>query len=259
LPGLSRAEEKLVQGLVRRRRRADERLFVAEGVRVTEELLAAGVVPRFAAVSPSLEDTERGRRLRERLARATEPRAVTDGELGRLAQTRSPQGVLVVAEIPGTGLEAVRPGETARALVLDAVQDPGNIGTLARSAAAFGCALVVCLPGTVDPWNAKSVRASAGALFRLPIVEAGPAELWAWLERHDFRVLGADAGGEPLGDLAGAARAALVVGNEGAGLSDEVRTRCHRLVAVPMAGDTESLNVAVAAGILLYDLTRGRQ
>jgi RNA methyltransferase, TrmH family len=259
LPGLSRAEERLVLGLGRRRRRADERLFVAEGVRVVEELLAAGVVPHLAAVSPSLEDTGRGRRLSDRLRQAATVRALTDGELGRLAHTRSPQGVLVVAEIPARGLDEVRPGAVAPALVLDAVQDPGNIGTLARSAAAFGCQLLACLPGTVDPWNAKSVRASAGALFRLPVVEAGVAELWDWLDRHDFVVLGADAGGDPLGRTHAAGRTALVVGNEGSGLGDEVRARCHRLVAVPMAGDTESLNVAVAAGILLYDLTRGPQ
>jgi RNA methyltransferase, TrmH family len=257
LPGLSRAEAKLLSGLGRRRRRAGERLFVAEGVRVVEELLAAGSGPHLVVTSPSLEDTERGRLLAGRLAAVASVRGLTDGELGRLAHTRSPQGVLVVAEIPATTLAAVDPGPDARVLVLDAVQDPGNIGTLARSAAAFGCELLACLPGTVDPWNAKSVRASAGALFRLSVVEAAAGELWPWLERHDFMVLGADAGGDPLDPPGQGQRVALVVGNEGAGLRNDTRQRCDALVAVPMTDGAESLNVAVAAGILLYDLTRG--
>jgi RNA methyltransferase, TrmH family len=257
LPGLSRAEERLFRGLGRRRRREGERLFVAEGIRVVEELLAAGCVPRLAVVSSSLGDTERGQTLSGRLADGVTVRTVMDRELNRLAGTRSPQGVLVVAEVPAVELSGLHPSPVARVLVLDAVQDPGNIGTLARSAAAFGCELLACLPGTVDPWNRKAVRASAGALFRLPVVEADPAQLWDWTGRHDFVALGAEAGGEPMDRTDRPARAALVVGNEGAGLSAGVRERCDRLVGVPMRRDMESLNVAVAAGILLYELTRG--
>jgi RNA methyltransferase, TrmH family len=257
LTGLSRAEERLFRGLGRRRRRAGDRLFVAEGIRVIEELLAAGCVPRLTVVSSSLRDTERGQALAHRLVGGGPVRTVTDGELNRLAGTRSPQGVLVVAEIPAVELSGLHPSPVARVLVLDAVQDPGNIGTLARSAAAFDCDLLACLPGTVDPWNRKAVRASAGALFRLPVIEADPGELWGWMGRHDFVALGAEAGGEPMDPTDRPARFALVVGNEGAGLSAGVRARCDRLVGVPMRRGMESLNVAVSAGILLYELTRG--
>jgi RNA methyltransferase, TrmH family len=253
---LSRSEEKLLIGLARRRRRSGESLFVAEGVRVLEELIGAGIVPRFAVVSSHLEDSERGRRLR-RLLEATAPvRTVVPSELRRLAGTATPQGVLAVAEIPAPDLSALTLPARASALVLDGIQDPGNLGTLARSAAAFGCRLLACLPGTVDPWNAKAIRASAGALFRLPVVQAAESHMFAWLSRHDFEVMGADAAGEPMGRRRLSERAALVVGNEGAGLSTGVRARCNRIVAVPMQGGTESLNVAVAAGILLYEMTR---
>jgi RNA methyltransferase, TrmH family len=254
---LTRAQEKLVRGLGQRGRREDERLFLAEGVRVVEELLDAGIVLRFALASSALEDTERGRALARRLAAAAPVHQVSGGELNRMAGTRGPQGVLVVAEIPPASLADLQPGATPLALVLDGVQDPGNIGTLTRTAAAFGCGLVACLPGTVDPWNPKSVRASAGALFRLPVVTVPVDELWAWLGAHGFRVLGADAAGLPVRDRPPGRRAALVVGNEGGGLTTPVRDRCDALVAVPMRGRTESLNVAVAAGILLYELSRG--
>jgi TrmH family RNA methyltransferase len=116
--------------------------------------------------------------------------------------------------------------------------------------------VVVCLPGTVDPWNPKAVRASAGALFRRPVVTADREELDAWCADHGIGLLGADVSGEPPDRIGRPDRLALMVGNEGAGLSDAARARCDALVAVPMEGRTESLNVAVAGAILLYELTR---
>jgi RNA methyltransferase, TrmH family len=254
---LSRAQEKLVLGLAHRRRREGESLFIAEGVRAVEELLAAGVSLRFFVTSPSLEDTERGRALAGRLSASAPVHQVPAPRFRELAATRSPQGVLAVAEIPWAALTDLRPASRGVGLVLDGVQDPGNIGTLARAAVAFGIQLLACLPGTVDPWNAKSVRASAGALFRLPVVATGRDELWQWFAEHGFTVLGADADGLPVEERRTGERVALVVGNEGAGLSAAVRDRCDALVAVPMRSGTESLNVAVAGGILLYELSRG--
>lgn len=256
---LSAGERKLVRALHRRRSREREGLFLAEGVRVVEELLEAGIVLRLTLVSPSLEDTERGGRLAARLEAAGDVKHVPDGELATLADTASGQGVLVVAESPGSSLSAVAPTGASVVLVLDGVQDPGNLGTLARSAAAFGCDALVCLPGTVDPWNPRAVRGSAGALFRQPVVQPSLEELWEWLDRHGYLLLGADAAGDPVthGDPL-PQRVALALGNEGAGLRETVRRRCDRLVAVPMRGGTESLNVAVAGAILLYELTGER-
>lgn len=225
---------------------------------MVEELLAAEVPVRLALVAPGLEETERGRALAASLEALGVVRRVTEGELDRLAETRTSQGVLVVAEAPGQALEALRPGSRSTVLVLDGVQDPGNLGTLARSAAAFGCDALLCLSGTVDPWNPKAVRAAAGALFRVPVVTGGVTETLDWLVAGGYAVLGADASGEPLEGAPAARRVALVVGNEGAGLRPEVRERCDRVVAIAMAAGTESLNVAVATGILLYVITRGR-
>lgn len=258
MPALSRADARLIRALERRKSREAEGLFRAEGVRVVEELLRAGLAPRLALVSPKLVESERGRALRAALDVGHGPsiREVGDGELARLSETRTPQGVLVVAPTPRPELAGLQPRGRAFALVLDGVQDPGNLGTLARSAAAFGCMALICLPGTVDPWNAKAVRSSAGALFHLPVVVPDPAVAWEWLDEHGFAAWGADAAGEPVNDATRPQRVALVVGNEGAGLGAEARSRCARQVAVPMAEGTESLNVAVAAGILMYAITR---
>lgn len=255
---LSRAEKKRIRGLSRRKERDARGLFLAEGVRVVEELVASPLVLQLAVISSSLEDTERGRALEAALRGRVEVRRIGGGELNELAETRTNQGVLVVAEIPSGALPTVPSGEASAVLVLDGVQDPGNVGTLVRTAGAFGFDGVAALPGTVDPWNPKAVRASAGALFRLPVVATGLPSLGGLLTGGGHVLLGADAGGRPVSAGRIPDRVALAVGNEGAGLSGPVRERCEGLIAVPMAEGTESLNVAVAAGILMYELTRGR-
>jgi TrmH family RNA methyltransferase len=177
-------------------------------------------------------------------------------ELAALADTETPQGILAVAPIPFAGLDALRvDAEPAVIVVLDAVQDPGNFGTLARTAEALGAAGVVALPGTVDAWNPKSVRAAMGSTFRLPVVPADWEALSPWLSSRGFITLAAAAGGEPLPQPR-PARAALVLGNEGAGVSEDTRARADRVVGIPIRGRAESLNVAAAGAILLYELLR---
>lgn len=252
----SRSRAALVRGLSRRKNREREGLFLAEGVRVAEDLLASAVVPRLALISSSVEDTPRGRALAERLAGACEVERLSDAELGALADTEASQGVVVVAETPRATLEDLRAGAADVVLLLDAVQDPGNAGTLIRSADALGCAGVVALPGTVDPWNPKVVRSAAGSLFRLPIVETDAASLGAWLRSVEGSLLAGDARGTPVEEVAVRGPVVLAVGNEGAGLSPEVAGLATLLVSIPIRGGAESLNVGVAAGILLYEVTR---
>ena len=253
---VSRSESKQIRALGSRKNRESEGLFLAEGVRVVEELLDAGLDVRLSVVSPALEETERGARLAPRLAEVGPVRDASRGELNELSDTSTNQGVLVVARIPSSSLDSVPDRGPATVLVFDGVQDPGNLGTLLRSAAAFGCDAAVCLPGTVDPWNPKAVRASAGATFRLPVVAIQPEPLTRWLAGTAFGVLGADTRGVPVDGLTLPARTALVLGNEGDGLSGYVRSTVDTLVAVPVVEGVESLNVAVAGGILLYLVTR---
>src|SRR5687768_10762117 len=183
---LTRREERLLRTLGQRKTREQEGLFVAEGVRAVEDLVASALRVRFAAVASTLEDAPRGRALREALERRTDAVRETDAQALRdLAGTEAPQGVLAVAEIPRWTLDDLRlDGDPAALLILDAIQDPGNFGTLVRTAEALGAAGVVSLPGTVDAWNAKSVRAAMGSSFRLPVVEADWEALGPWLEER---------------------------------------------------------------------------
>jgi RNA methyltransferase, TrmH family len=253
---LSRGEIKRLRALARPRARAETGLFAAEGVRLVEDMVDAGIVLRSALVAPSLEDTERGSRLAGRLRERVPTLTVTAGELAAVAQTETPQGVVVVAELPHHTLDGVVPAARSLVVVLDAVQDPGNFGTIVRSAEAFGAACVIALPGTVDPWNPKVIRAAMGSSFRLPVVGSDLSACAAWLGAHAFRILGADVAGRAVEAIDRGPREALVLGNEGAGLREEVKLLLDEVVAVPIRGRAESLNVGVAAGILLYLLAR---
>lgn len=254
---LSRREERLLRGLRQRGRREDAGLFLAEGVRAVEELAGSAVEVRFAVASSSLRDTPRGGALLRALAARGVPlHEAGERALAELAATDTPQGILAVGSVPAWSLKSLEPGaDPAVVLVLDAVQDPGNFGTLARTAEALGALGVVALPGTVDPWNPKSVRAAMGSTFRLPVVAAGWDRLGPWARAAGVEVLAAVVGGEPLAGAA-PARAALVLGNEGAGVSDETRAWMDRTVGIPLRGRAESLNVAAAGAILLHDLLR---
>ncbi len=183
-----------------KRRKARERTghFVAEGVRAVEELLRSPIEVYGALVSPQLAATARGIALREALAARVTVTEVGDADFATAADTETPQGVLAIAAIPARTWDMVPAVDPLRVLVLDAVQDPGNVGTMLRTAAALGVAATVCLPGTVDLWNAKVVRSAMGAHFTHPAFATTWQELDAWREPHHVALWGADARGVAL-------------------------------------------------------------
>lgn len=169
---MSRSLFTLVRDLKRPRGRERRALALAEGVRLLEEALAASVTIKHVIASPALEATPRGEALKAALARAGQVvESVSEAELSELAATEHPQGVIAVIEPPRWGLEDIKPGPRAPVLVLDAVQDPGNVGTMVRTAWALGAAGVLALSGTAEVTNPKTLRASMGGLFRLPYVD----------------------------------------------------------------------------------------
>ena len=247
----------LARDLKRRKSREKHSLFVAEGVRAVEELVRSNVPVAGVLTAPQLDGAPRGLELRALMQdRGVEVTPVSEAEFRSAAETESPQGVLAIGEIPRHSLEDFASRESLRLLVLDAVQDPGNVGTILRTAAALGVDATIALPGTVDLWNAKVIRGAMGASFRHPAFHAGFDELVSFLVTEGAELWGADAGGEPIGKAPAPGRLALAVGNEGAGLSSSVRRRAVRLVSLPISGAVESLNVSVATGILLYQLRK---
>jgi len=243
----------LARDLKRRKARERQSLFVAEGVRAVEELLNSGLKVEGVLMAPQLVDAPRGGALKARIADSeVETTEVSELEFRSAAETDSPQGILAVAQIPVRSLDMLKVGHQFRLLVLDAVQDPGNLGTILRTSAALGTAATVALPGTVDLWNPKVVRAAMGAHFRHPAFHTTPDQLFEFLAENDVELWGADVNGEDIGTAAVPDRLGLAVGNEGAGLSEAIRSRAVRTVSIRIEPGVESLNVAVATGILLH-------
>lgn len=253
--GLSQRRRKLIGRLATSKTRARERAVLVEGVRAVQEALDADVEPLFAVVSPRLGESHAGAVLESRLA-ALDLERVDATELGRLSATERDQGVVLVCREPEGDVDAIRPG--GRYLVLDGVQDPGNAGTLIRSAVAFGLDGVLCLDGTVDPWGPKPVRASAGMIFRVPVVRVSIETALARLREVGVPLYVADTTGEDVDVQPKLESFAIALGNEGWGVRKELAEAARGSLAVSMPGGADSLNVAMAGAVLLHSLTRSR-
>jgi len=246
-----------IRDLHRRKGRERRNLALAEGVRLVEEMLAAGAACKGVAVSPSLDSTPRGARLRQRLAAAGIPiEAISDADLLEAAATEHPQGVVAVYQPKSWSLDDCAAVARHPLVVLDGVQDPGNVGTIARTAVAFGASGLVALPGTADLTNPKAVRGAMGALFRLPHCHADDSDALAMLLRRGIALCAMAMEGERIEHGAPAGPVALLLGNEGAGVRDDLVKRATRRITIPIEPAAESLNVAVAAAIALYEVTR---
>ena len=253
--------QSTVRDLQRRKARGRRGLAVIEGVRLVEEALAAGLEFKGALVSPDLARTTRGQSLTAELAsHAVQVEEVAARAFGELAGTDTPQGVLAIVQPRVWALKDVPAGNTL--LVVDGVQDPGNVGTLIRTAHALGAAATLLLRGSADPLNAKALRAAMGATFRHPVVQLDDPPFITWAKEQELTLWAAAADGEPLARALdakqGSARIAVIIGNEGAGIRPQLNAVAAQRVAIPLARGAESLNVAVAAGILLYEVQRGR-
>jgi TrmH family RNA methyltransferase len=249
----------LIRDLHRRRGRERRGLALAEGVRLVEEAVAAGVDIQAAVVSHALEGTDRGMRLKAALVAAgVAVTDIPDGDLTELAATDQPQGVICVLRPAARELPDIPIDESSVVVILDAVQDPGNVGTIIRTALAFGAAGVIALPGTAEWTNPKTLRATMGAAFRLPVVAAPEEAVAAWLSQRRATVVATDVAGQPFDPAAWPRPIALVLGNEGAGARSALAAAAQHRVTIPVAPGVESLNVAVAAGILLHGVAGER-
>ncbi|MBM3127576.1 MAG: RNA methyltransferase [Chloroflexi bacterium] len=247
----SNPKAKLVRALARKKERYAARQFVIEGVRLIDDALNARVAPTLVLHTAQIEDDARA--LLDR-ARAATPEvfAVSDAVMQDLTTTETPQGILAIVPFPDLPL----PAPPQFVLILDAVRDPGNVGTILRSARAAGVDALFFAPGTADPFNDKVVRAAMGAHFAIPF-RAASWQMLADATRHCAQIFLADARGDCVYTRADWARpVALIVGGEAAGASDDARQLATARVAIPLRGGAESLNAAMAATLLLFEATR---
>lgn len=238
---------KFARSLRLRDHRAAERAFIVEGARAVEDAIAAGGALKWLIVR---EGHDAPRSLDPHLVRT-----VTPGIFDAIARTETPQGVLAIFEMPDSSLPELT---SPFFVVLDGIADPGNMGAIIRTCAAAGVDALLLRPGCVDPFNPKAARAAMGAHFRLPIVECDDEMLTLVGERIPKRIVSDSAAGLAHDRTNWTGAVALVIGSEGHGVSEELRSWATDVVSIPMSAGVESLNAAVAVGVLVFEARRQR-
>jgi TrmH family RNA methyltransferase len=237
-----------------------------EGPKLIEEALRAGLRVKtiFLAQGPDRVLDRASEQTLEALSlpQETEILHLPKKLLDQALATETPQSIAALIEPPKWTWEQLltsRRNSAAFVIVLASLQDPGNLGTILRSAEAFGATGVVSLPGTVSAWNAKAVRASAGSVFRVPLIAAEIEDCIPRLHGAGLAIFAALSQGAQQAHSADFARpVALIIGNEGNGVPGALAARADSTITIPFPGPVESLNAAVAASVLLYEASRQR-
>ncbi|MHB1126465.1 MAG: TrmH family RNA methyltransferase [Bacillota bacterium] len=251
---------KTVKNLKRRKARTELGLFVVEGLRGVREAIQSPATIEVVLYSPELLSAQEVSVLHQELAEKKIPcREVGDRIFLELTETETPQGVLGIVRQLNYPLESVLKYPEALLLVADGIQDPGNLGTMLRTALAAGVKGMIMTKGTTDPYGSKVVRSTMGAICHLPLVlNVEPTLVASGLIQENIRTFVADAQGSLVyhqADLRGPV--AIILGNENMGPSPELFSGAEGL-RIPLLGPVESLNVAVATGIILYEAVHQR-
>lgn len=242
--------------LASRKSREENNVCVVEGVRLAEEAVRAGSLPQLVVFSDGL--SSRGLALVSSLqAKQVQLVQVPNDLMAKISAMEADQGLLLVVE----PTKAILPDSLDFVVILDGIKDPGNMGTILRSAAAAATQLVIITPGCVDVYSPKVLRAGMGAHFQLPIVA------WAWAEINDQLkaqseapgvYLAESSHGKPIWEFNLKKPSWLIIGSEAEGASADARHAATDFALIPMPGKSESLNAAVAAGIFLFEVVRQR-
>jgi TrmH family RNA methyltransferase len=244
-----------IRGLQRlAKRRAEAGGFVVEGARLAEEALRSSWPLRLALYTAELADRHEG------LVRALQARGVAEQVSAAVMQaasdTQTPQGILLEVELRTLPL----PKALTFVLILDGVADPGNLGMLLRSAAAADCDAVLLAPGCTDPYNPKVVRSGMGAHFHQPVLHQGWKDIDKLARQNDLQIFLAEAWqGDPYDKQDLTRPLALILGGEARGAGEEAAKLAPKLLQIPMPGRVESLNVAAAGSILLFEVVRQKR
>jgi TrmH family RNA methyltransferase len=228
-----------------------------EGMHLVEEAIRSGLRLRTVFFSDSAR--ERAHRLLPQLSSQTETLLLSDSVFASAVPTETPQGIAALVRVKTFALESILATQPALLVITAGLQDPGNLGTIARSAEAFGVTGLLLGERTVSPWNWKAIRASAGSLFRLPAAKIELAKVLPQIKEQCVRVLATSSHkGTVISDADLHGPIAIVVGGEGAGVPKEVLAQADEVVIIPQSPKVESLNAGIAASILLYEVARQR-
>ena len=229
-----------------------------EGFRILEEAVRSGL--RFRAVFFSEAAEQRAHKLLPQIAAQAETLLLPDKLFSSAVPSQTPQGVAALVYLkPWAAEEIVVNSTPGPVLVIAGVQDPGNLGTIIRSAEAFAARGVLLGEGTVSPYNNKVVRASAGSAFRVPVAKTTSEQAIAMLRAKKFRLLATSSHkGVALAEAQMNGNSAIFIGNEGSGVDKKLLAQMDELIMIPHSAKVESLNAGVAASIVLYEAARQR-
>ena len=262
---------KFIEGLQKRKNRREAGCFFLEGLRSVTEAISGGASIVKLVASESFVNSSQWKQIENIYSSAYHKDAelvllqIGDKSFAKLADTVTPQGIGAVIETPWADLNSpevvlsVPDNGRFGILILENLQDPGNIGTIIRTADAAGFKAVICSKGTVDIYNSKVLRSTVGSLFRFPVLqtELTGLEIAACLKAFGYCVTAAHPrGGVSLFDAAFQGKMAVCIGNEAGGLSEQLLNDCDMTVTIPMPGGTESLNASVAAALMMYEVRR---
>ncbi len=256
---------KLAQSLLRRKKREAAGLFLVEGLRLAEMAAESDWAISYGLVTPAFRERERGARLLARLSEHTKLYEVEERLLRKAAATETPQGILLVVEERRFALSELPPTDNPIYVLLDGLQEPGNVGAILRTADAAGADGVLLTRGSADPFGDKAVRSAMGSLFHLPLCRnLTVEEVRGFARARGLRLLATalDPTAQLVFDEDFTRPSLMVFGNEGNGVSEELLEASEK-VYIPMAeretGSPESLNVAASAAVLLYEALRQRR
>ena len=230
-----------------------------EGVKLVEEALRSS--QRLTSVFFSESARPLAKKLLPQLNTRTETHILSNALFNSIVPSEAPQGVAALVKVRGfPAAQILERSQSGPMVVAAGLQDPGNLGTLFRSAEAFGAAGIFLTEGTVGPYNPKVLRGSAGSIFRLPFLQIASGELIALLRQHGVRLLATSSHkGTPLPQISWALPLAIFIGNEGSGLPRDLMHQMQETIVIPQAAQVESLNAGVAASIVLYEVARASQ
>lgn len=252
---------KWLKSLAKKKERWKEHCFIIEGVRSVEQILGSDYEIECLVYSDSLEKTERGAALTAALA-SSKYRVIeiADKLFREISETEEPQWVLAVAKFGFKTLNQALIEKANFFVLLDRVQDPGNMGTIIRTGEAFGANGIIVTDGCVDVYNQKTVRSTMGAILQIPIIHYKDIKTAIQeLKANGIKLISSSLNTQNyLYNIDLKADLALVIGNEGSGISDEIISQSDELAKIPMLGEAESLNAGVASGVFMYEVLRQR-
>ena len=251
---------KALKALHAKKGRAESGLFLAEGARLASEAAELGVWPEVMALSTAALERPQVRMLAQGAAKAG-ARVIETSEsvLAGISKRDNPQTVIGAYRQRLAGLETLTTGAPALVVALEGVRDPGNLGTILRTADSVGADAVVLVGPSCDPFSVEAVRATMGSIFALPLARAEFPAFDAWRKQRGLLLVGASLKGVNPHDAFPAERGVVAfMGNEQSGLPEDMERACDALVKIPMRGRADSLNLAIATGVMLYDVWRRR-